>query len=145
VTSAAAHRAVEAVWRIEAVRLIAGLARLVVDVGRAEDLAQDALVAALEQWPTSGVPDRPGAWLMSVARRRAVAVSMADGPAAALDLGDGLEGGLDSYHLLPSVRADLLARLGRPAGARAEFERAAGLTANERERDLLLARAQECA
>jgi RNA polymerase sigma factor (sigma-70 family) len=72
VTSAAAHRAVEAVWRIEAARLIAGLARLVHDVGRAEDLAQEALVAALEQWPTSGVPDRPGAWLMTVAKRRAV-------------------------------------------------------------------------
>jgi RNA polymerase sigma-70 factor (ECF subfamily) len=410
VTSAAAHRAVEAVWRIEAARLIAGLARLVHDVGRAEDLAQDALVAALEQWPTSGIPDRPGAWLMTVAKRRAVdeirrdvtlagkvellgrelpeadelelpepvwddvlrlmftachpvltpeaqvaltlkmlaglttdeiaraffvptatmaqrivrakralaearvgfespgadelaprlasvlavvylifnegysatageelvrpalceeamrlgrilaalvpdepevhgllalmelqasrlwartgpdgaivtlldqnrgrwdqllihrglaglaraeqlggaaepyavraaiaaaharartadatdwpriaalyavlarvapspvvelnravAVSMADGPAAALELVDGLEGRLDNYYLLPSVRGDLLAKLGRPAEARAEFERAAGLTANERERDLLLARAQECA
>lgn len=71
-TSTAAHRAVEAVWRIEAARLIAGLARLVHDVGRAEDLAQDALVAALEQWPTSGIPDHPGAWLMTVAKRRAV-------------------------------------------------------------------------
>jgi RNA polymerase sigma factor (sigma-70 family) len=409
VTSAAAHRAVEAVWRIEAARLIAGLVRLVHDVGRAEDLAQDALVAALEQWRTSGIPDRPGAWLMTVAKRRAVdeirrdvtlagkvellgrelpeadelklpepvwddvlrlmftachpvltpeaqaaltlkmlaglttdeiaraflvptatmaqrivrakrtaearvgfespgadelapglasvlavvylvfnegysatagedlvrpalcdeamrlgrilaalvpdepevhgllalmelqasrlrartgpdgaivtlldqdrgrwdqllihrglaglaraeqlggaaepyavqaaiaavharartadatdwpriaalyavlarvapspvvelnravAVSMADGPAAALELVDGLEGRLDNYHLLPSVRGNLLAKLGRPAEARAEFERAAGLTANERERDLLLARAQECA
>jgi RNA polymerase sigma factor (sigma-70 family) len=72
VTSTAAHRAVEAVWRIEAARLIAGLARLVHDVGRAEDLAQWALVAALEQWPTSGIPDRPGAWLTTVAKRRAV-------------------------------------------------------------------------
>ncbi|RMI31281.1 RNA polymerase sigma factor [Nocardia stercoris] len=71
-TSTAAHRAVEAVWRIEAARLIAGLARLVHDVGRAEDLAQDALVAALEQWPAAGIPDRPGAWLMTVAKRRAV-------------------------------------------------------------------------
>jgi predicted RNA polymerase sigma factor len=410
VTSVAAHRAVEAVWRIEANRLIAGLARLVHDVGRAEDLAQDALVAALEQWPTSGIPDRPGAWLMTVAKRRAVdeirrdvtlagkvellgrelpetvelelpepvpddvlllmftachpvlgpeaqaaltlkmlaglateeiaraflvptttmaqrivrakrtlaearvgfsspgadelaprlasvlavvylvfnegysatagedlvrpalceeamrlgrilaalvpdesevhgllalmelqasrlrartgpdgaiitlleqdrgrwdqllihrglaglaraeqlgggdgpyavqaaiaavharartadatdwpriavlyavlarvapspvvelnravAVSMADGPAAALDLVDGLAGRLSNYHLLPSVRGDLLAKLGRPAEARVEFERAAGLTANERERALLLARARECA
>ncbi len=60
-TSAAAHRAVEAVWRIEAARLIAGLAGLVHDVGRAEDLAQDALVAALEHWPASGIPGRaPG-------------------------------------------------------------------------------------
>jgi predicted RNA polymerase sigma factor len=76
---------------------------------------------------------------------RAVAVSMADGPAAALELVDGLGGRLDNYHLLPSVRGDLLVKLGRPAEARAEFERAAGLTANERERELLLARAHECA
>jgi RNA polymerase sigma factor (sigma-70 family) len=68
----ATHQAVEAVWRIEAARLIAGLARMVGDVGRAEDLAQDALVAALEQWPASGIPDNPGAWLMTVAKRRAV-------------------------------------------------------------------------
>jgi RNA polymerase sigma factor (sigma-70 family) len=66
------ERTVEAVWRIEAARLIAGLARTVRDVGLAEDLAQDALVAALEQWPGSGVPDNPGAWLMAVAKRRYV-------------------------------------------------------------------------
>jgi RNA polymerase sigma factor (sigma-70 family) len=66
------ERAIEAVWRIEAARLIAGLARLVHDVGQAEELAQDALVAALEQWPGEGVPDNPGAWLMSVAKRRAI-------------------------------------------------------------------------
>lgn len=66
------QRTIEAVWRIEAARLIAGLARVVRDVGLAEDLAQDALVAALEQWPSSGVPDNPGAWLMAVARRRGV-------------------------------------------------------------------------
>ena len=64
--------AVEAVWRIESARLIAGLARLVRDVGLAEDLAQDALVAALEQWPRDGVPDAPGPWLMTVAKRRAI-------------------------------------------------------------------------
>lgn len=69
---AAAHRTVEAVWRIESARLIAGLARMVRDVGLAEDLAQDALVAALERWPSSGVPDNPGAWLTAVARRRYV-------------------------------------------------------------------------
>jgi len=66
------QRTIEAVWRMEAARLIAGLARVVRDVGLAEDLAQDALVAALEQWPESGVPDNPGAWLMAVARRRGV-------------------------------------------------------------------------
>ncbi|MET7326566.1 RNA polymerase sigma factor [Nonomuraea sp. NPDC005650] len=64
--------AIEAVWRIEAARLIAGLARLVRDVGLAEELAQDALVAALEQWPESGVPRNPGAWLMTVSKRRAI-------------------------------------------------------------------------
>jgi RNA polymerase sigma factor (sigma-70 family) len=67
-----AHRAIEAVWRIEAPKLIASLARFVHDVGLAEDLAQDALVAALEQWPDSGVPDKPGAWLMAAAKRRAI-------------------------------------------------------------------------
>ena len=65
-------RTIEAVWRIESARLIAGLARLVRDVGLAEDLAQEALVAALEQWPESGVPDNPGAWLMATARHRAI-------------------------------------------------------------------------
>jgi RNA polymerase sigma factor (sigma-70 family) len=66
------HRAIDAVWRMESPRLIAGLARIVRDVGVAEDLAQDALVAALEQWPTSGVPRNPGAWLMAAARHRAI-------------------------------------------------------------------------
>ncbi|MEP7161453.1 MAG: RNA polymerase sigma factor [Dermatophilaceae bacterium] len=66
------QQAIDAVWRIESTRLIAGLARVVGDVGLAEDLAQDALVAALEQWPESGVPQVPGAWLMAVARRRGV-------------------------------------------------------------------------
>jgi len=66
------RRAIDAVWRIEAPRLIAGLARMVRDVGLAEDLAQDALVAALETWPASGIPDRPGAWLMTTARRRGI-------------------------------------------------------------------------
>ena len=67
-----AHRAIEAVWRIESPRLIAGLARIVRDVGVAEDLAQDALVAALEQWPESGIPANPGAWLMGTAKHRAI-------------------------------------------------------------------------
>jgi RNA polymerase sigma factor (sigma-70 family) len=67
-----AHRTVEAVWRIESTRLIAALARVVGDVGLAEDLAQDALLAALEKWPESGVPDNPGAWLMATAKHRAI-------------------------------------------------------------------------
>jgi RNA polymerase sigma-70 factor, ECF subfamily len=66
------RRAIDAVWRIESARLIAALARMVRDVGLAEDLAQDALVAALETWPRSGVPDNPGAWLMATAKRRAI-------------------------------------------------------------------------
>ena len=66
------HRTIDAVWRIESAKLIAGLARMVRDVGLAEDLAQDALVSALERWPETGVPDNPGAWLMTTARRRAI-------------------------------------------------------------------------
>ncbi|WNG45418.1 RNA polymerase sigma factor [Archangium minus] len=71
-TASATHRAIQAVWRIESARLIAGLTRLVRDVGLAEELAQDALVAALEQWPESGVPNNPGAWLMASAKHRAI-------------------------------------------------------------------------
>ncbi|MGE5242387.1 MAG: RNA polymerase sigma factor [Bacteroidota bacterium] len=66
------HRAIDAVWRIESARIIAGLARLVRDVGLAEELAQDALLAALETWPASGIPDNPGAWLMATAKNRAL-------------------------------------------------------------------------
>ncbi|WP_406342832.1 RNA polymerase sigma factor [Streptomyces sp. NBC_01578] len=72
VTEASAAAAVEAVFRIESARIIAGVARIVRDVGIAEELAQDALVAALEQWPESGVPDRPGAWLTAIAKHRAI-------------------------------------------------------------------------
>ncbi|MER0443882.1 RNA polymerase sigma factor [Streptomyces sp. Edi4] len=71
-TAASATETVEAVFRIESARIIAGVARIVRDVGIAEELAQDALVAALEQWPEAGVPDRPGAWLMTTAKRRAI-------------------------------------------------------------------------
>lgn len=71
-TAADSRRAIDAVWRIESPRLIAGLTRMVRDVGLAEELAQDALVAALEKWPESGVPDNPGAWLMATAKHRAI-------------------------------------------------------------------------
>ena len=71
-TATDTHRAIDAVWRIESARIIAGLARIVRDVGLAEELAQDALVAALEQWPESGIPDNPGAWLMATAKHRAI-------------------------------------------------------------------------
>jgi RNA polymerase sigma factor (sigma-70 family) len=70
VTAADIHEAIDAIWRIEQARLIAGLARLTRDVGAAEELAQDALVTALERWPVGGIPDKPGAWLMAVAKRR---------------------------------------------------------------------------
>jgi RNA polymerase sigma factor (sigma-70 family) len=72
VTATDTHGAVDAVWRIESARIIAGVLRIVRDVGLAEELAQDALVAALEQWPESGVPRNPGAWLMAIAKRRAI-------------------------------------------------------------------------
>jgi RNA polymerase sigma factor (sigma-70 family) len=71
-TATDTHRAIEAVWRIESARVIAGLARIVRDVGLAEELAQDALIAALKQWPVSGIPDKPGAWLMATAKHRAI-------------------------------------------------------------------------
>src|SRR3972149_388093 len=71
-TTSDTHRAIEAVWRIESARLIAGLARIVRDVGLAEDLAQDALVIALERWPETGIPNKPGAWLMATAKHRAI-------------------------------------------------------------------------
>jgi RNA polymerase sigma factor (sigma-70 family) len=71
-TATDAHRTIDALWRIESPRLIAGLARVVRDVGLAEELAQDALVTALEQWPRSGIPDNPGAWLMTTAKNRAI-------------------------------------------------------------------------
>jgi RNA polymerase sigma factor (sigma-70 family) len=74
VTASDAHKAIDAVWRIESAKLIAGLTRITRDVGLAEDLAQDALVAALEQWPKAGVPDNPGAWLMAIGKRRAIDV-----------------------------------------------------------------------
>ncbi len=67
-----AHRTIDAVWRIESARVIAGIARMVRDVGLAEELAQDALVSALEKWPQSGIPDNPGAWLMATAKHRAI-------------------------------------------------------------------------
>src|SRR5579863_4627618 len=71
-TATDVHRTIEAVWRIESARLVAGLTRLVRDVGRAEELAQDALLIALEQWPRSGIPENPGAWLMTTAKHRSI-------------------------------------------------------------------------
>ncbi|MCB1675759.1 MAG: hypothetical protein KDI01_05685 [Halioglobus sp.] len=230
--------AIEAIWRTESARVVAAVVRLTRDLALAEDFAQDALLAALEHWPRAGIPDKPGAWLTTTARRRApdhlrhrqmaaprhielaheldlrhalvaqaqreqvdaaldgdigddmlrlifaachvraatveqtdwtriaalydalaaidpspvvapnraVAVGMAYGPAAGLECIDALrdEAALAHYHLLPSVRGDLLVRLGRGAEAAAEFERAASLTRNAREQALLLTRAMAC-
>src|SRR5260370_42031641 len=72
VTATITHNAIDAVWRIESARIIAGLTRIVRDAGLAEELAQDALLAALQQWPESGIPDNPGAWLMAAAKNRAL-------------------------------------------------------------------------
>src|SRR5216683_6081880 len=73
-TSTLTHRAIDAVWRIESARIIAGLTRIVRDVGVAEELAQEALVAALQRWPVSGTPDNPAAWLTATAKHRAIDV-----------------------------------------------------------------------
>ena len=77
-TATDTHRAIDAVWRIESAKVIAGLTRIVRDVGLAEDLAQDALLAALEKWPESGIPDNPGAWLMGTAKHRAIDILRRD-------------------------------------------------------------------
>src|ERR1700731_1077404 len=71
-TPSDSHRAVDAIWKMEAAKVIGGLTRIVRDVGLAEDMAQEALLAALEQWPDSGIPSNPGAWLMTTAKRRAI-------------------------------------------------------------------------
>lgn len=172
--SSATHSAIEAAWRIEAAKVVAHAARLVRDVGVAEELAQDALVAALEHWGRSGVPDNPGAWLMATVKNRAldrlrqdalhqrkheelgrdldalqahVVPDFVDALGAAREdhIGDDLLRLVFTacHPVLPSVRGDLLARLGRMEEARAEFERAAGMTRNLRERELLLARAAD--
>src|SRR5687767_6918642 len=112
VTPSETHRAIDAVWRIESARLIAGLARMVRDVGLAEDLAQDALVAALDRWPETGVPDNPGAWLMATAKRRAIDL-LRRGTLLERkhqELGRELESQLDS------VVADLEAAIDDPVG-----------------------------
>lgn len=106
------HRTIDAIWRIESPRLIAGLVRMVRDVGLAEDLAQDALLAALERWPTSGIPDNPGAWLMATAKNRGVdqlrrqALHQRKAPAISEDLESQYE----------RARPDLDAALDDPVG-----------------------------
>jgi RNA polymerase sigma-70 factor, ECF subfamily len=100
VTASDTRRAIDGVWRIEAPRLIAGLARMVHDVGLAEELAQDALVAALEQWPAEGVPRNPGAWLMAVAKRRAIDMLRRQQrlDQKIVELGRGIQAGGDNGH-----------------------------------------------
>jgi RNA polymerase sigma factor (sigma-70 family) len=107
-TTEAAHRAIEAVWRIEQARLIAGLARMLRDVGLAEELAQDALLAALERWPQTGIPDRPGAWLMATAKHRAIDRLRRDRRLARKheELGHDIEAGLGSVAPDPDAALD---------------------------------------
>jgi RNA polymerase sigma-70 factor (ECF subfamily) len=106
-TATDTHLAIDAVWRIEQAKLIAGLARMVRDVGLAEELAQDALVAALEQWPKSGIPDKPGAWLMAAAKHRAIdrfrRAKLIDRKHAEL----GHEQGIDGEGVTPDLDAAL--------------------------------------
>ena len=141
----------EAAWRMESARIVAGVARLVRDVGRAEDVAHDALVAAMEQWPRDGVPDNPGAWLAATARRRAIdgirrdragarAVTRLDGPGAAapadVGLGDAATAvGDDVLALLFATCHPLLARESRVALTLRLF---GGLTTDEVARALLV-------
>jgi RNA polymerase sigma factor (sigma-70 family) len=209
VTAHDAHRAINAVYRIESPRLIAALVRMVRDVGVAEDLAQDALLAALEQWPRQGIPDNPGAWLMTAAKHRAINLfrrgkmlerkhqelgrDLEGARAPELealedaiddDVGDDLLrlvftachpllstearvaltlrllGGLTTEEIARAflaseatiaqriVRAKrTLAEAGVPfeVPRGAELERAASLTKNTREREILLAKARDCA
>src|SRR5579859_7287998 len=102
------QRTIAAVWRIESARLIASLARQVRDVGLAEELAQDALVAAMEQWPQSGVPDNPGAWLMTTARRRAIDALRRDTLLARkhVELAHELESAFDDAHAMADAALD---------------------------------------
>jgi RNA polymerase sigma factor (sigma-70 family) len=111
----AARRAIDAVWRIESPKLIAALARLVRDVGLAEELAQDAFVAALERWPADGVPERPGAWLMAAAKRRAVD-HLRRAPREAPVGGSGEDGGEAMEAWLAADPEDVAAALDDPVG-----------------------------
>jgi RNA polymerase sigma factor (sigma-70 family) len=111
VTAAETHRAIEAIWRIESPRLVAGLARMVRDVGLAEDLAQDALVAALETWPEAGVPDNPAAWLMTAAKRRGIDLlrhrALADRKHGEIGRADGSGGAPVEERLVAAIDDDI--------------------------------------
>jgi RNA polymerase sigma factor (sigma-70 family) len=155
VTAVDPRRAVEAVWRIESARLIAGLARMVRDVGLAEDLAHDALVAALEQWPEQGVPRNPGAWLMATAKHRAVDLLRrqerlrrkleeigqqleAEGEGAAPDPGAALDGGDIGDDLLRLVLTACHPVLSREARVALTLRLLGGLTTGEIARAFLV-------
>ena len=107
-TAADLNRTIAAVWRIESARLIAALARIVRDVGIAEELAQDALVAAIEQWPQAGVPDNPGAWLMGTAKHRAIDKLRRDEllQRKHVELAHELESALDDVHVNAEAALD---------------------------------------
>jgi predicted RNA polymerase sigma factor len=169
------HRAIEAVWRIESTKIIARVARMIsrglVALSRAERLAEHAVAGStITAGPyTLQAALRPAMPVLAprgdrlaphrlydtlagvnaspvVELNRAVAVAMAFGPAAGLEIVDALtsEPSLKNYHLLPSVRGDLLSKLGRSSEARSEFERAASLNRNARERTVLLDRGRSC-
>ncbi|MBO7748358.1 RNA polymerase sigma factor [Paenibacillus sp. MWE-103] len=149
-----AHRTIDAIWRIESPKLIAGLARMVRDVGLAEDLAQDALVAALERWPESGIPDNPGAWLMTTAKRRAIDLLRRNktrdrkyeewGRAAETFTEDDLERGLDGEigdDLLRLIFATCHPMLSREARVALTLRLLGGLATDEIARAFLVAEA----
>ena len=135
--------AIDAVYRRDARRVFATLIRLLGDFDLAEEALHEAFRAALEQWPGSGIPANPSAWLVSAGRFKAtVAVAMRDGPAAGLALVNALlaQGELTNYHLAHAAQADMLRRLARPCEARAAYQRALDLAQQEPEKRFLLKR-----
>lgn len=121
--------------------------RILGDFAIAEEIVQDALLVALERWPLDGIPDRPGAWLFTVARRhalnRAVALRQIEGPEVALRELNALAPELDNYHLYHAIRAELLLELSQREQARASALRALELTHNRAEQSLLTRRLLE--
>ena len=143
----AVKAAVDAAFRDEWGRVVATLIRTTGDWDLAEECAQDAFTMALRRWPRDGIPGRPGAWLTTAARNRAVAVGMAQGPAAGLPLVAALEasGKLAGYQLLPATRADFLRRLGRLPEAAVAYREALELASTDAERRFLRRRLAEAA
>ena len=158
-TAADAHRAILAVWRIEQPRLITNLARLLRDVPLAEDLTQEALLAALERWPATGIPEKPGAWLMTTAKRRAldhlrrdrmlerkhemIARDMEEQEQAIPDLQSALDDDIGD-ELLRLIFTACHPLLSRDARAALALRMICGLTTDEIARAFLLSRGNDC-